>query len=216
MWQTRMGKGSWLLAVAGGLLVAGGAGATVVVQPSLERMTARAELVAHVRVEHQRFAQGEEGRPLTLTRLRVLDAVKGVRNGQSVTLYQVGGKAGERTGGILGSSHFRVGEEVVLFGARFLATNTVKFLQAARRGQVPLATLYPSGGFVVPYGIGLGKFTVDRSGAVPVAVEELGDVSALVPGPKGRLVPGRLVQRVQPLEVLLDELRVQHARGVRP
>ena len=208
----------WMnLVTLGAWLVAGSASATVVVQPSLERMASRAQVIVRAVVEDQSVTTGEaRGRVLTLSRLKVLEGLKGAKTGETLTLYQVGGRQGKRVAQVIGASGFRVGEEVVLFGAKFLAQDTVKFLQGARQGGSPWATLHPTGGYVVTYGIGLGKFTVDRTGSVPMAREELGDVAVLVPSGKGSLVPGPLVSREQPLDVFLDEVRALVSRGGKP
>jgi hypothetical protein len=205
------------LVTLGAWLVAGSASATVVVQPSLDRLATRAEVIVHAVVEEQSVTAGEVGgRVLTLSRLKVLDGLKGAKAGETLTLYQVGGRQGNRVARVIGANGFGIGEEVVIFGARFLAQDTVKFLQGARRGGVPWATLHPTGGFIVTYGIGLGKFAVDRTGPVPMAIEELGDVAVLVPTSKGLLVPGPWARREQPLDVFLDEVRALVSRGGQP
>jgi len=54
------------------------ASATVVIQPSLEDMTAKSQVIIHAVVEDQTVTQGQDGkRILTLSRLRVTEAVKG-------------------------------------------------------------------------------------------------------------------------------------------
>jgi aspartate 1-decarboxylase len=192
------------------------AGATVIVQPSLERMSARAEVIAHAVVEAQHVTLGEDGaRIVTLSRVRVLAPVKGTKAGERLVIYQVGGHHGDRVLVVHGASRFQVGEEVVLFGERFLAANTVRFLQKARGADVPRETLHPSGGFVVPYGIGLGKFVVDRRGAVPMAIEDLGDVAVAVRGKQGTVIRAAAARTEQPLDVFLSEVR-RLASGGKP
>jgi hypothetical protein len=215
----RIAVGPWWTTVSmlGAWTAAGPAGATLVVQPSLERMATRADVIVHAVVEEQSVTTGEvAGRVLTLTRLKVLMGLKGARTGETLTLYQVGGRQGDRVVRVIGANTFRVGEEIVLFGARFLAQDTVKFLHGARRGGVPWATLHPAGGFIVTYGIGLGKFAIDRSGPVPMAREDLGDVAVLLSTGKGGLVPGPLVRREQPLDIFLDEVRALVSQGGQP
>lgn len=206
---------AWGAALAGALVAARPAQATVVVQPSLEQMTARSGVVIHAVVEEQTQTTGEDARLLTLTRLRVLPggAVKGAKDGDTFTLYQVGGRDGNRVVEVVGMNHFAKGEEVVLFASAFLAGDTVKFLQEQRKGSVPAATLHPAGGWVVTFGIGLGKYAVTRTGSGAMAVEELGDVTvARRDGARGPMLLDHPVHFVrQPLDVFLDEVRAQAA-----
>lgn len=204
------------LATAGAVaLGATAALATVVVQPSLEQMTARSGVIVHGVVTDQVVVQGEEGRILTLSSIRVTEGLKGAKANDTVTLYQVGGELDGHVARIAGVSAFAKGEEVILFGDTFLATDTVRFLQLERKNQIPAAMLHPSGPWLVPYGIGLGKFRVDRSNETlgAQASEELGDVAVATPGPRGMVLGGRVVRTQQPLNVMLDELRRLVAEG---
>jgi hypothetical protein len=187
--------------------------ATVVIQPSLEQMTQRSDVIIRAVVEEQSVVYAEgNARILTLSRLRVKDGVKGAaKANDTVTLYQVGGSKDGRTMNVVGVNTFKVGEEVVLFGATFIAHDTIKFLQAERKAELPAATLNPTGGWVVTYGIGLGKFQVQRDASGVNAVEQLGDVvGAAQPGsqPTNPMAGGaRLVKTQQPLDVFLSEVR---------
>ncbi len=186
----------------------GMARATVVVQPSLEQMTHKSQVIIHAVVEDQSVTLGEGGRILTLSRLRVKDGVKGVaKANDTVTLYQVGGTKDGRTMSIPGVNTFTVGEEVIVFGDVFLAQDTVTFLQTERKAEVPAATLNPSAGWLVTFGIGLGKYVVARDGQTPMAVEQVGDVATAVQGPNGLVIGGRVVRTQQPLGAFLPEVR---------
>jgi hypothetical protein len=216
--------GLWLRGTLGlGAVVVAGVGAavparaTVVIQPSLEQMTQRSGVVVHAVVEDVTVVEGESGRILTVSRLRVKDGIKGARTGGSVTLYQVGGTLNGRVARIAGVSTFEKGEEVILFADVFQAADTIRFLQTARKTELPAATLNPSDGWVVPYGIGLGKYQVKRpDGSSPLAVEELGDVAPATVGPQGTVVGGRLVRTQQPLDIFVQEVRRMVAQGSRP
>lgn len=196
------------LAAAALALLAPEASATVVLQPSLSEMTARSNLVLHAAVEDQAVTLDGAGRVITLTRLRVHEGLKGATAGDTVTLYQVGGRKAGHVARIAGMNEFRAGEEVVVFGARFLADNAVKFLQANRGGAASAATLHPTAGYMVVHGIGLGKFRVERpAGGVAMVAEELGDVAvARRTGNATQVVPAVFATR-QPLDVFLDEVR---------
>jgi hypothetical protein len=198
------------LAAASWLLTPGTAGATVVIQPSLAEMTARSGVVVRGLVEEVTVTTGEsDKRVLTLTRIRVLEAVKGPKAGDTVTLYQVGGQLGNFVSRMVGMSPFSRGEEVVLFGATFLAQDTVKFLQDNRKGSVPDATLRPSGGWMVMYGIGVGKFLVERDNALPLpmVIEQMGDVEVAHQRAEGLVFADQAVRTRQPLPVFMQEVR---------
>ena len=192
------------------LLAPGTAGATVVIQPSLAEMTARSGVVLRGLVEESTVTIGEnDKRVLTLTRIRVLESVKGPKAGDTVTLYQVGGQVGNFVSKLVGMSQFNRGEEVVLFGATFLAQDTVAFLQGNRKGSVPDATLRPSGGWVVQYGIGVGKFLVtrDQSAPLPMVIEQMGDVEVAHQRAEGLVFADKPVRTQQPLPVFMQEVR---------
>lgn len=202
---------SWMGAVAAMATLLGAAQlarATVVIQPSLEQMTEKSDVIVHAVVEDQTVTLGEGGRILTLSRLRIKDGLKGaVKANDTVTLYQVGGTLEGRTMAIPGVNAFTVGEEVILFGDVFLAQDTVEFLRTERKEVVPAATLHPSAGWLVTFGIGLGKYAVTRDGKVPMAVEQVGDVATAVPAPGGMKVGGQPVRTQQPLSVFVAEVR---------
>lgn len=202
---------SWMGAVAAMATLLGAAQlarATVVIQPSLEQMTEKSDVIVHAVVEDQTVTLGEGGRILTLSRLRIKDGLKGaVKANDTVTLYQVGGTLEGRTMAIPGVNAFTVGEEVILFGDVFLAQDTVEFLRTERKDVVPAATLHPSAGWLVTFGIGLGKYAVTRDGKVPMAVEQVGDVATAVPAPGGMKVGGQPVRTQQPLSVFVAEVR---------
>ena len=103
--------------VAAVLLAGSAARATVVVVPTLEEMTLRADVVAQVVVRDQRVID-DKGRPMTLTSLEVSDGIKGAKAGDVIELRQLGGSVGGREMWIAGAHRFQIGEECVLFAMR--------------------------------------------------------------------------------------------------
>lgn len=136
-----------------GALASTSADATVVVLHSLEEMSRRSDVVMHARVGDVRVME-REGRVATVVDLEVLDGWKGIKAGEVVQLFQLGGVLGQRREHIVGQHQWQVGEEVVLFAMR-----------------------YQDG--LISYGVGVGKRLVDRSSGSPTVVEVFGDVAAM-------------------------------------
>lgn len=136
--------------------------ATVVLRASLEDMSARSDVIVHARVAEQTVVREPEVGLVTLTELEVIDGLKGAKAGDILTVYQVGGSLDGQHAWISGAHRHRVGEEMVFF--------------AMRHGER-----------VVGYGVGLGKYLVDREGRVPGVREDLGDVLLLTKGENGEL-----------------------------
>ncbi len=151
--------------IATSLALAGAAGATVVVMPSLEEMAVTAEVIAHVKVGAPRSERDGKGRIITLTPMAVIEGVKGAKAGDALEVFQVGGAVDGATAWIAGAHHFREGEELVFVGVRH------------SRGP----------GSVVPYGVGFGLFAVERDDFGIRVVETMGDVMAMEKGKDGRL-----------------------------
>lgn len=124
--------------VAACLAIASGAQATVVVKTSLEEMTLRSEVVMQAVVVEQKVVEDKPGKIVTLTTLRVVDGISGVKTGDVVTVYQIGGRLGDTAAWIPGAHHFKQGEEIVFFGVKL-----------AKRP-----------GHVVPWAIGYGLFDI--------------------------------------------------------
>lgn len=143
------------LVVVGGILIASAAPvfATQVLPITLPEIARRSEVVVHATVTDQKVRWSEDGaRILTLTTLKVIDPLKGESLPSEVLVYQVGGSLDGVVFKIPGAVSLRKGEEVVFFGARFKT-------------------------MVVSYGMGLGKYLVDRSGKVAMVRPEFGDVA---------------------------------------
>ncbi len=148
------------------LAAAAPATATVVVVPTLEEMTWRSDVIIHATVVDQEVVEQKAGRVVTRTFLQVEDGVAGASKGELVVVEQLGGALGARRSWIAGAHKFKVGDEVLLFGARInnLLGESV----------------------VVPYGIGFGIFDIKDDVDGRHAVERGGgDVSQLVRAPDG-------------------------------
>lgn len=72
----------------------------------------RAKVVAHTVVDEARG-------PVTYTKLLVLDATKGAKAGETLTVYQPGAADGVRVRWVDGAHRFAVGEEVIFYAVRF-------------------------------------------------------------------------------------------------
>jgi|GEM_PF-829380 len=139
------------------LTAAPAADATVVVLHPLDEMMHRADVVIHARVVGQDVKR-EEGRIITLTQIEVLDGIKGAKQGDVETVYQVGGSLDGENMHIAGAHDYAAGEEMVFFAMR-------------HRDRL------------VSYGVGVGKFSVDRD--AQTIVEDLGDVLVMSPTETG-------------------------------
>lgn len=92
------------------------AAATSLMRLGLSAMAARAQVVAHATVEstRSRFLDGEGGTIVTDVRLKVHRGLRGVRDGEHLTIQQLGGVVGELGQIVHGEARYRVGEEVVV------------------------------------------------------------------------------------------------------
>ena len=142
------------------------AAATVVLVPTLEEMTHRSDVVVHAVVRTQEVLEKRKGKLVTRTVLEVVDGLSGAKDGDLVTVEQIGGALGERRMWIAGAHRFKVGDEVLFFGTR----------------------VQPEVGdsYVVAYGIGFGIFDIKDDVDGKHAVERGGDVVQLVRDSEGR------------------------------
>jgi hypothetical protein len=173
-----------------------GAAATVVVMPPLDEMTQRSDVVVHGVVKDT-HVERRDGRVVTLTTLEVVEPVKGAKQGELLTVFQVGGTYNGETSWIVGAHRFALHDEVVLFAVH----------------KVPGQTM----GEIVPWGIGIGVFEVVRDATGVRAVERIGDVVQAVRGPDGRMTTTVPVPRApMALGALLTDLRRSAATTLRP
>ncbi len=131
--------------------------ATVVALTSLEEMTHRSDVVMQAVVKGQKVVEDRPGKIVTLTIFEVVDGIAGVKTGDVVTVYQVGGLLGEKQAWIVGAHKFKIGEELVFFGSRM-----------TKRPEL-----------IVPWAIGYGLFSVLDDVDGRHVHEIAGDVSAL-------------------------------------
>lgn len=150
------------LLLIGGALCALPSSATVVVLHSLEEMSQRSEVIVHAHVADQRVERQGDVDIMTLTNIEVIDGIKNAKNGDVLTIYQVGGSLEGQTAWISGAHRHQIGEEMVFF--------------AVRHGER-----------IVSYGVGLGKFLVSRDGTVPSVREDLGGVAIMERDADGKL-----------------------------
>jgi hypothetical protein len=141
--------------------------ATVVVVPPLDEMAVVSEVIADVVIGEKRVVK-EGGRVVTFTTLEVKDGWKGVKTGDVVELFQLGGDLDGKSSWIVGAQRFKEGERFVLFGMHF------------RRGETDRPT-------VIPYGIGFGVFKVDEQLTGEKVTEVVGDVVMLEKDPGGNV-----------------------------
>jgi hypothetical protein len=127
--------------------------ATVVVIDDVTTMAKKSDVIARGIVVDKKTRQDATGRTITLTTLRVLEALKGSIDGQLLTIYQVGGDAGQLSTHVVGAHHYHFGEELFLFGASL-------------------------DDMVVSYSVGVGKFRVERDQFGERVREDLSDLVA--------------------------------------
>lgn len=158
------------LLLIGGALCAFPSSATIVVLHSLEEMSQRSEVIVHARVADQRVVRQADVGIVTLTDIEVIDGIKGAKAGDVLTIYQVGGSLEGDNAWISGAHRHRIGDEMVLF--------------AVRHGER-----------IVSYGVGVGRFLVERDGTVPSTApnampsvrEDLGAVAIMEKDANGQL-----------------------------
>lgn len=157
------------------ILLSGSALATTLRPLSLAELAAGADTVVRGRVGEAEVTRSERsGRILTRTRVEVLETLKG-RADATLTVEQLGGRLEGQTLRVPGDAQLERSEEVVLF------------LRCAGKPRCHL------------YGLGLGKYTVRRSGE---QVEAVRDATGFTFAPGGPAAPASM-----PLETLLAAVR---------
>jgi len=160
--------------------------ATVVALTSLEEMTHRADVVMQAVVTGQKVVEDRPGKIVTLTTFEVLDGISGVKTGDVVTVYQVGGRLGEKQAWIVGAHKFKVGEELIFFGSRM-----------GKRPEL-----------IVPWAIGYGLFAVLDDVDGRHVHEIAGDVAALSTDTAGNAkMVGLTPRRFENLDTFKQQLR---------
>jgi len=163
------------------------ANATMVVLDDLPTMVHTAHIVVHGKVISQKELM-EDGRVVTLSQVEVLDAIKGSAQGDVLTVYQVGGTAEGQSLHISGAHTHVVGEEMVLFAMHH-------------------------GDRVVSYGVGTGKFRIERNSVDGVVREDLDEL--VVVGQPGRQRGPRHAPSVVEFKAHLRDLLLQQKPDTR-
>jgi len=175
----------YLLVIIGAILFAEpNLNATLVKLSDLQTMAQKSDVVFHGHVGDQHVSYDKLGRLITLTDIEVIDNLYGTKNGQVVTMYQVGGELNGVVMPLLGGHSYRIGQEVILFGLA-LKDNFVSF------------------------GPGQGKLDINQGENKAQVTEDLGNVSIMGP----RDAAGVTIIEPDPLsfsstELLKDEIRL--------
>lgn len=117
----------------------------------LHTMAENSDIVVHGYVGQQDITTDELGRPITLTQLEVIDGLFNAKTGDVILIYQVGGTKDGLVMPMLGGHHYRLGQQVILFGLEL-------------------------DGAYVSFGAGQGKFDIVKNGKKDLVLEDLGDV----------------------------------------
>lgn len=141
-------KAFWVIA----FLLASSSHATMAVIDDIRTMTQKSGVVVQAEVVSQKVTQDSRGRIITLSTLRVKDGLKGAQTGQEITLYQLGGEYQGRVMRFQGASVYRSGEQLVLFAVPYQDK------------------------MVVSYGLGLGKFNINKRRNGQQVMEDLHDI----------------------------------------
>lgn len=182
------------VALAGLLLAAPPAAATVLLHLSTDQLTARASHVVMGSVLDQDVVEAE-GKLWTDTRVRVTEALAGpARPGDVLVLRQPGGETPTRGLHVAGAAQFEAGEEVLLFARPV-------------QGQ----------SFLVPVGASLGKYTlyVD-AGGTRRARRDLAGASVARFDARGKMVIEPVSQapkRGVPLAALVSTIQASLKQG---
>ena len=140
-----------LLPFAAIFLFAQASQATIISPHTIEEMTARADVIVHARVVEQRV-RADGPRLVTETQIEIIESLKGAKTGDIKTIFQVGGTLNGMTQKIVGTHTHQIHEEMLLF-----------------------AMNYKDG--LISYGVGAGKYIVERSPEGELVIEDVQDVS---------------------------------------
>lgn len=179
-----------LALVCAALLAATASSATEVMHVPLARMATQSDVIVEAQVlGHKVTWDDSHTRILTLTQIRVLQALKGASKGEVLTIYQVGGSLDHMTLAIPGALHFVDGEQMVFFAMRFRT-------------------------MIVSYGMGLGKYRIDTTGPTPMVLPEYGDVEFVKRRPDGSFAPAPIpATGPEPLSTFLQRVRTALGGG---
>ena len=161
---------------------------TTVKLSNLVDMSAKSEIIVHGIVGEQKVKIDKYLRPITLTKIEIIDPIYNSTAKKVITVYQVGGKTSEGVYPIIGGQSYQVGQQVILFGLKF----NDKF---------------------VSYGLGQGKFNVSINQNTSKVIEDLGNIEEFNPrSPFTHVSPSPLIY--EDLELFKKEIRsiIQHVK----
>jgi hypothetical protein len=195
---------AWMWAAS---LVAGGAAwawsptgaqATIIVEESLEEMTRGAQAVLLgevVRVESRWEESGERRLIVTEVVVRVERGVKGVKAGEEVTFWTLGGRAEGLAQQVAGEPMFRVGERAVVFLTRRGEGDERLWVSGMAQGAFRVVEVAAGGEVAVQDTSGLTLAHVKETWSAERAVQE-----------QVATIKGEGAAQVKPLPTLLDEV----------
>lgn len=177
---------SWVaaLAVAISWVPGPAARATILLEQSIEEMTAESALVVRARVARvDPRMGGPNGRPgiYTYVTLDVIEHLRGT-SGARVEVVVHGGRVGREASLVSGQARFTAGEEVVVF-------------------------LFRGGGALWPTAMALGKWAVQRDARGEWVTRSFAGVGLARPAADGTVRPVAPSETRAPSRMSLDELR---------
>lgn len=158
--------------------------ATILLEQSIEEMTAESVLVVRGRVARtEARLTGPNGRAgiHTYVTLDVIERLRG-RCAARIELVVHGGRVGREAAMVSGQARFVAGEEVVVF-------------------------LFRGGGALWPTAMALGKWNVERDASGEWVTRSLAGASLAAPTGDGTVSPTSVDPRRTPMRMSLDELR---------
>ena len=154
----------------------------VVKLADLHTMAKQSDVVLHGYVGDQRVVKDNMNRLITLTDVEVLDGIYGLKTGEVITIYQVGGEKDGLVMPLLGGHKYALGNEIIFFGLVLDGT-------------------------YVSYGAGQGKLDIIEENLQAIVKEDLGNVIALGSGKSGQLFnPEPLL--FENKDMLIDEIKL--------
>ena len=159
--------------------------ATIISPHTIEEMTRQADVIVHARVVEQHVRSDGE-RIVTETQVEVIESLKGAKTGEIKTIYQVGGTLNGMTQKIIGTHTHQIHEEMLLFAMNY------------RDG-------------LISYGIGSGKYRVERSPGGELVIEDVQDVSVIRRDKEGRQT---IEHHDEPYQTTLTALKTRIKRAL--
>ncbi|MGC6418299.1 MAG: hypothetical protein ACON3Z_14350 [Bradymonadia bacterium] len=141
--------------------------ATTVIALSVEKMAQESTAIVRATVESTESHWGpKRARIFTHTKIRVLATLKGeVKEGESITISQVGGEVGGLVQHVAGNAKLAVGEEIVVFLERHPTTEAHLIM-----------------------GMAQGKFSVNRNTTPPTIQRNIAGLHRITTKPKHDVV----------------------------